>query len=279
MACPLLWSGVSLDAPAAHDEHRGGIEMTRHDVVRTILAALLILGVGVAFAVAESLEVRVKRVGTDHTVIVDADGITEELSLGDLADGEEREITAGDHTVTVRRDGDRLEALLDGEPITAPATRTMVWVGDDGVTHEVSGGDHKVIVLRDDDADEGEARVFTYKISDGELSEDVDIDVEEIRRQIEAGEIGETFDVEVNGPHVVMKSGEGHPTFVTSHAFHGDDRVMYRCEETGSELIVKADDALLDSYIDPVTGCLMEKVETPEVRVVTIVEERVDEDE
>ncbi len=253
--------------------------MTRHDVVRTILAALLILGVGVAIAVAESLEVRVKRTDAGQMVKVDADGITEELSLDDLADGEAREIAAGDHTVTVRRDGDRLEVLLDGEPVTAPATRTMVWVGDDGVTHEVQGDAHKVIVLRDDDVDEGEARVYAYKVADGELSGDVDVDVEEIRKRIENGQIDETFDIEVTGPRVVMKSGEGHPAFVTTHGFHGEDRVMYRCDETGSELIVKADDALLESYIDPVTGCLMKKVETPEVRVITIVEERTDDGE
>jgi len=252
--------------------------MTRHDVVRTILAALLILGVGVAIAVAENLEVRVKRVGSDQMVIVGADGFTEELSLDDLADGEVREIAAGDHTVTVRRDGDRLEVLLDGEPITAPATRTMVWVDDDGVTHEVSGGAHKVIVLRDDDADEGEARVYAYKIADGELSEDVDIDVESIRERIESGEWEETYDIKVSGPHVMMHSGDGHPGLLTAHAIHGGDRVVYRCEETGSELIVKADDALLDSYIDPVTGCVMEKAATPQMRVLTVIEERVDDE-
>ena len=253
--------------------------MTRQSVVKTILAALLVLGVGVAFAVAETVEVRVKRTDADQTVSIDLNGITEEVSLDDLADGEERQIADGDHTVTVRREGERLEVLFDGEPVTAPVARTMVWIGEDGVTHEVSGGAHKVIVVGDEDAGDGEARVYAYKVADGELSEDVGIDVEAIRERIESRELGETIDVKVSGPHMVMHTGDGHSAFFTSRGLAGGDRVIYRCEDSGSELIVKADDALLDSYVDPVTGCLMEKIDSPEVRVLTIVEERIDTDD
>jgi len=252
--------------------------MTRHGVVRTILAALLVLGVGVAIAAAETVQLRVKKMDSDQVVTVGVDGITEELSLDDLADGEVREIAAGEHTVTVRRDRDRLEVLLDGAPIVAPDARSMVWVDEDGITHEVHDGARKVIVMRDDATDAGEARVFAYKVADGALSDDVEIEIESIREHIESGEWEETYDIKVSGPHVMVHSGDGHPGLLTAHATHGSDRVVYRCEETGSVLTVKADDALLDSYIDPVTGCLMEKVATPQVRVLTVIEERADDE-
>jgi hypothetical protein len=44
-------------------------------------------------------------------------------------------------------------------------------------------------------------------------------------------------------------------------------------------LTVKADENLLDDYIDPVTGCLMKKVENAGVHVIKIREEIVIEDE
>lgn len=248
--------------------------MTRESVLKTVLAALLILGVGVAFAVAESLELKVKRTGSDEMVTVDVDGVTDELSLDDLSDGEERVITAGEHVVTVRRDGDRLEVLLDGEPIAGPAGHEMTWMGDDGTVHQIHSGARKVIVLRDDDADEGEVRTYAYKVSDGELTENLEIDIEELRERVESGEIGDTVDVRVVGPRMMVHTGADHPAVVMTHGMHGGDRVLYRCEESGSELIVAADDALLDTYIDPATGCVLEKVEKPEIQVITIVEER-----
>jgi hypothetical protein len=61
---------------------------------------------------------------------------------------------------------------------------------------------------------------------------------------------------------------------------HGPgDFVTYRCEETGSMLTVKADENLLDDYIDPVTGCLMKKVEHEGVHVIKIRKEIISEDE
>jgi hypothetical protein len=61
---------------------------------------------------------------------------------------------------------------------------------------------------------------------------------------------------------------------------HGPgDFVTYRCEETGSMLTVKADENLLDDYIDPVTGCVMKKVEHTGVHVIKIREEVISEDE
>ncbi len=49
-----------------------------------------------------------------------------------------------------------------------------------------------------------------------------------------------------------------------------DGMVKYVCEETGSILMVKKEDALEDAYICPATGCVMTKVEEPEVRVIKI---------
>jgi hypothetical protein len=251
--------------------------MTRESVLKTVLAALVILGVGVAVAMAETLKLKMERTGDGEVVTVTIDDVTDELSLDDLSDGEQRDIAAGEHTVTVRRDGDRLEVLLDGEPIGGTAGHEMVWMSDDGTTHQLHGGARKVIVMRDTDVADGETRAYAYKISDGELSEDVEIDLEELRERLESGETGETIDVRVLGPRMMVHAG--HPAVFMTHGMHGEDRVLYRCEESGSELIVDADDALLDSYIDPATGCLMEKVETPEVQVITIVEEQVETDD
>ena len=48
----------------------------------------------------------------------------------------------------------------------------------------------------------------------------------------------------------------------------GGDFVHYRCEETGSMLTVKADENLLDDYVDPVTGCVMTKVDNAGAQVI-----------
>ena len=44
-------------------------------------------------------------------------------------------------------------------------------------------------------------------------------------------------------------------------------------------LTVKADENLLDDYLDPVTGCVMKKVEHAGVHMIKIHEEKVCEDE
>jgi hypothetical protein len=78
----------------------------------------------------------------------------------------------------------------------------------------------------------------------------------------------------------VEKEGDGHPIIIKRMGHHGaGDYVTYRCEESGSMLTVKADENLLDDYIDPVTGCLMKKVDHTGVHVIKIRKEIVTEDE
>jgi hypothetical protein len=81
----------------------------------------------------------------------------------------------------------------------------------------------------------------------------------------------------------IAEGDEGHPIIIKKgHHLQGGDFVSYRCEETGSMLMVKKDDAILDSYVDPATGCLMEKVEEAKVNVIVkkkLVETAEDSDE
>ena len=61
---------------------------------------------------------------------------------------------------------------------------------------------------------------------------------------------------------------------------HGDDKVRYRCSEDGTQLVLDKDDATQESYVCAVCGRVMDKVETPEVRMVTVVlEEESEEDD
>ena len=86
-----------------------------------------------------------------------------------------------------------------------------------------------------------------------------------------------------HGAHVMKWVAEGdadHPIIIKRGGHRGGgEYVTYRCEETGSMLTVKADENLLDDYIDPVTGCIMKKVEHAGVHVIKIREEKKIEDE
>jgi hypothetical protein len=62
----------------------------------------------------------------------------------------------------------------------------------------------------------------------------------------------------------------GDPVIIKKIRAYGGDVVRYRCEETGSELIVKTEDALSDTYVCPATGCVMERVDEPEMKVIRI---------
>lgn len=48
---------------------------------------------------------------------------------------------------------------------------------------------------------------------------------------------------------------------------------MERVVGGGAELLVARGDAIHDTYVDPATGCLMERVEERERRIVTVVRE------
>jgi hypothetical protein len=78
----------------------------------------------------------------------------------------------------------------------------------------------------------------------------------------------------------IAEDGEDGPIIIKRMGHHGGgDFVHYRCEETGSMLTVKADDNLLDDYLDPVTGCVMKKVENAGVHIIKIREEIITKEE
>jgi hypothetical protein len=259
--------------------------------IRYLVAAALVLMVGAVWALAgdTTMKVEVKSEGGKEMTI-DVNGVTEVITLEDLADGEERSYDVGGHEVTVKRIGERLALVHDGESMghVCGDHHKKVWVETHGDT-----GRHgqKVIVMKSGDGEtvdidvstnamfigdgaHGEHDVFVFKNEDGEF------DIEALKEKY--GDDFHEFHTE-DGAHVmkwVSEEGGGHPFIVKRIGHHGGgDSVTYRCEETGSMLTVKADENLLDDYIDPVTGCLMKKVENAGVHVIKIREEIVIEDE
>ncbi len=218
-----------------------------------IVAAALVLAGGAVLAYADG-DGEIKKM-----VKVNVNGNVDSVGLDDLADGETREFNAGDHTVTVTRNGNDLEVLLDGEEIgghVLPGSDRMIWVGEDGLP-EGHGEDlsRHVIVMKD--GGEGEALIKTVTI----------------QSDCDGGEADcETIDVDVSAhPHAMYFAGEegDHPMIIKHHGMH-EGMVRYRCEETGSVLLVKEEDALSETYICPATGCVMEKVTEPDVKIIQL---------
>lgn len=240
--------------------------MKRNTWVQLVLAAVLVLVVGVVFADTETVKVKVKKTDADHEVMVDVDGDAQVFTLADFADGEQREFASGEHTITVRREGQELHVTLDGEPLGMPGgEQRMIWISEDGEQHEISGGAKKVIVVKGDGAHAaalGEGMMFVTADASG--GEELELEIEEILGGQAAGERDRQFMV------FKHRSGEGGPVVVdlASRA----DMVTYRCEETGSELTVKKEHAAYDTYTDPATGCVMTKVEPRVIAVTTVVE-------
>lgn len=120
----------------------------------------------------------------------------------------------------------------------------------------------------------GDHDVFILKGEDGE------IDIEALKEKY--GDDFEEFHT-AHGAHVMkwVDDGDGeHPIVIRRMGHHGGgDYVTYRCEETGSMLTVKADENLLDDYLDPVTGCVMKKVEHAGVHMIKIQKKKVCEGE
>jgi len=268
--------------------------MNLNSWTRYLVAAALILLVGAVWSLAGEetrLNIQVKNVDGQE-ITVDVNGVKETIHLEDLAPGEEREIQVGEHPITVRRVGDELELVHDGLHGCAKAfvhegggSGETVWVteGDDGEhgRHVVimKGGDGETIdieVLADQLSQEGNVMFFGDNAS-GEHNvvvfsgEDGDIDIDALKEKY--GE--ELIEIDEEGDHHVLRwVGEGggdHPVMIKHMGqFGGGDFVVYRCEETGSMLTVKADEHLLDDYLDPVTGCVMKKVENGAAQVITI---------
>jgi len=183
------------------------------------------------------------------------------------------------HEMTVKRVGDHLTIVHDklmmshhGDP------HQKFWVEG----NEVGDGERRVMIMKHGDAGEfeidvdahGDHDVFILKGEDGE------IDIEALKE--EYGDDFEEFET-AHGAHVMKWVSEGdgvHPIVIQRMGHHGGgDYVTYRCEETGSMLTVKADEHLLDDYLDPVTGCVMKKVEHTGVHMIKIHEEKICEGE
>jgi len=253
--------------------------------MRYLVAAALVILVGAAWVLAEEKTMKVEVRSEDgQEISIDVNGITEIITLDDLAEGEERTVDVGGHEITVKRVGDRLSLVHDGM-----------------MGAHLHGGHHKQVWAEDDQEGTGQRRVVIMKHGDdGTISvdsetelmfigeddfdahdvlilkgEDGEIDIEALKEKY--GEDFEEFHT-AHGAHVLRWVGEGddeHP-IVIKRVGHldGGAYVTYRCEETGSMLTVKADENLLDDYIDPVTGCIMKKVDHAGVHVIKIREEK-----
>jgi len=246
--------------------------MSKQTRVQLIIAAIVVVVLGAILASAEErIEVRVEKQNADE-ISVDINGVTEVIRLEDLADGEERTFNVGDHELVVKRVGDDLTLVSDGHGFGGfgKSLDTMVWVGDHGENVEIDGdcegGEkrvEKVIVMTSGDEGAGEAKTYTIRVDGDEVMVDGEgnLDIDEIVKLKKDGEHGAIFISEDGGVHQPIMMGL-HPM--------GGDMVKYRCEETGSTLLVKKDDAIEDVYICPATGCVMKKVEEPEVHVIKI---------
>ena len=243
--------------------------MSKQTWVHWVVAAILVVVAGALIASAEErIEVRVEKDSSDE-ITVDVNGVTEVVRLDDLADGESRTFDVGDHELVVKRLGDELTIVTDGHAFGGPGKSldTMVWVGDGGEEIEIHGDcDHKavrkMIVMKPGDEADGETRTYTIHVDGDEvlLDGEHNIGIDQIVKS-HGGHHGAVF---------ISEDGDmDHPMIVKSHAMH-TGLVKYLCEETGSILMVKEEDALEDAYICPATGCVMKRLTEPEVRVVKI---------
>jgi hypothetical protein len=253
--------------------------MTEKRIWSSIIAAALILVGGAVFINAETINLEVEvEDGSSATVEVIIDGESQTFTVDDLAEGEERTFEAGDHTVLIRRAGDDIEVLLDGDEIGAhmhgggkQAHKMIVMSGDFGEAHAermfISEGGAKVKVVK-----VGEGEDFVWHGEDGD-AEEILVELKEHLGDGEAAKI-DVFVEELGGEHdvYVLKTGEGegmHPKVIELAGPHAG-MVKYRCDETGSVLMVKEENATFDSFVDPASGCLLKKVDTPDEHVMII---------
>ncbi len=237
--------------------------MKQFSWTRYLLAAIVVLLVGAVWVLAEEVEMKIEvRNEGGQEITVDVNGVKETVYLDDLADGEERSFDVGGHPITVKRVNDRLTLVHDQ------------MMGD--LHHLGEGHSNLMWVGEGEDCEKPCKRVMIMKKGDGEA-----IDV----RVLEGGDGDVVFfgDGDHSGHHAmkwIAEDGEDGPIIIKRMGHHGGgDFVHYRCEETGSMLTVKADENLLDDYLDPVTGCVMKKVENAGVHLIEIRKEIITEDE
>lgn len=231
-----------------------------------LLAAVLVLAGGALLALAAPGE---DATLADQQVVVDADGTVQSIGLEDLADGESREIAAGNHTVTITRGGQQLEVLLDGKDLMgeAPVDRgrkAVVWVGEEG---DGQAQAQRVVVFKGAEGEPAEARTVVIRTREGEGEEELTVDVHAIAD-------AEWSELEAAGGKRTMiftSAAPGSEPVVVAAPGRRPGMVRYRCEATGSELLVDKGNATADSYVCPATGCVMTRVDEPEVRVIKVI--------
>lgn len=266
---------------------------TKNSWTRYLIAAALILLVGAVWALADEMKVKVEvRNQGGQEITVDVNGVTETIHLDDLAEGEERTFDVGGHPITVQRVDNQLTLVHEGGDMAKVFhvdghDGNMVWVTTDEKDGE---GAHKVMIMKKGggeftqtdgnvmffgDDGPGDHDVLILKGEDGE------IDIEALKERF-----GDDFEeIQTDDGHRVLKwvseGGEGHPIVIKTGGEHccGGDFVVFRCEETGSTLTVKKDENLLDTYLDPVTGCVLKKMDAPVMktyRVEVVTEDKTD---
>ncbi|MCK5377758.1 MAG: hypothetical protein KAJ78_00085 [Acidobacteria bacterium] len=267
--------------------------------MQVLVAAVIIVLAGSVIALAETVDVEVEVDGEASTTVeVRTDDSIDVFTLDDLADGEERVIESGEHTITVRRTGDEITVLMDGESLggsDGAMIQKMIMLGEptDGDENKIVmiGGHHGHKFIECDSDGEG---VKIIKIRKGEGGEnfvwhgDGDSDFEDILIELK-GEIGEGELAEIklileqglDGGEMVFfgdhEDGEI-PKIIKMGGIHGAHgahfgKVRYRCEETGSMLLVDPEHASQDTLVDPASGCLMTKVANEEPQVIMIKKE------
>ena len=175
--------------------------MKENRCMQVLLAAVLIIIAGGVIALAETVDVEVEVDGEASTTVeVRTDDTIDVFTLDDLADGEERIIESGEHTITVRRDGDDITVLMDGESLggsDGAMIQKMIRIGEPG-----DGEDKKIVMVgghpghRFIECDGDGEGVKVIKIRKGEGGEDFvwrgdgDADIADILIELEE-EIGE----------------------------------------------------------------------------------------
>ena len=251
---------------------------------RYLVAAAMIILVGAVWVLAEEMEMKVEVMNQGgQEITVDVNGVKETVYLDDLAEGEERTIDVGGHEIIVKRVDDALTLVHEGGE-TAMIHEfkgdhgDLVWVTED---EEVGDGGHKIVIMKHGNGDFTHADGNVMFIGEGGLGdenvfivkgEDGEIDIEALKERF-----GDDFEeIHTEDGHRVLtwvsEGGEGHPIIIKTGGdhFYGGDHVVFRCEETGSTLTVKKDEHLLDTYLDPVTGCVMKKMDAPLKKVIRV---------
>jgi hypothetical protein len=242
--------------------------MTRGSLTHALLASAMVLAAGTVPALAGAGPTGVVE---DQKVVVDVNGTVATIGLADLADGESRQLAAGNHTVTVTRSGERLEVLLDGKGLldgdpAASDEQVLTWAGEAG---ESSAETRRVVVVKDAAAAGATTQTVVIRTRTGEGDEELTVDVEA------AGEDGASQVEELRGVGagtVIFTAAEpGAAPVVVAAPGRRPGMVRYRCEATGSELLVAEEQATAESYVCPATGCVMARVAEPEVRVIKVI--------